>query len=332
MKFDDSEFHEEESVRLGQTTDDAFTHIGFMLAWLIRHDLVAARYFGESLVEQVKDGSLRPNDLRDAVDGKLLSVMLKPQATRFLEAYYPGGYGEDYASEFADLTTYGVPDDSATENRIDRRIGAAWERWQRAGRPGPEDERAIWRQPSIGDVLPAAARPANRSERSEPKGGRRRQAPEPMLHRDPMLEGMIKRVAGSGLHIQSRDARVWGSSLLARVLRNLSVAQSDAIVATGMGSQPTDPKVEIYRVPGVDRTRLAAEFQIYFSERSRRWNERPLGSRTVRRATSRIRSLPDYHMIWFAVDGFVIHLVSPEKPALEAIAVALADELEATGR
>lgn len=149
-KFDDFDYHVAAAVAGGQPENNAFTHIGLMLSWLIRHGLGKTKFFGPDIERQVADGTLCPNDLRDFVDGQLLGQTLKPEATAFLHAYYmSAGYAADYEVEFGDLPQYGVPDDPEHQARIDRRIDAAYERWVAAGRPKMGTAEALWAAPRL---------------------------------------------------------------------------------------------------------------------------------------------------------------------------------------
>lgn len=333
-KYDDFDFHVGHAVEQGRAEDSAFTHIGFMLAWLIEHDLANSRYFPPSIVQQVKDGSLRPNDLRDLVDGQLLSITLKRAGSAFLDAYYGSGYGADFEAEFGDLPQYGVPDDAEHKARIGRRIDAAWDRWDKAGRPKLGQKGALWTETDDTDVLtgmleslmtgttnPQTAGAAHRPIMS----GRIDMLPKE--HVDLELEACVSRALGGGVSTESSDARQWGSSVLNRLLTALGVLASEAVVATAMGAQPADPRVEVYRIPGINGGRLLNVFQDYFTDRARKWRDGPLGSIHARWAVSKYAGLPDYTLVWFAVDGYVVHIVSPDRSAVEEAATAIANEL-----
>ena len=143
-KYDDLDYHLGDAMDKGQPDENAFTHIAFMLSWLIRRDLGEPEFFESDIVRRVKDRSLRPNDLSPLVDGQLVDDMLKPEGSTFLDSYYAPGYLEDYQAEFVELPDYGVSDDPEHEARIDARIDSAYERWVDAGRPGPGEPAALW--------------------------------------------------------------------------------------------------------------------------------------------------------------------------------------------
>jgi hypothetical protein len=342
-KYDDYDFHDGEALEKGQPEDNAFTHIGFMLCWLIRHDMASPRFFSAGVVREVNDGSMRPNDLRDVVDGKLMSSMLKCEGSAFLDAYYPAGYGADYEAEFADLPDYGVPDDPEHQMCIDRRIDAAWERWQHAGRPGPAEAAALWREPSAEELstalaasthyaAPGSAQVPTSAEASLAMGGNDQDPSEHHAHQDPGLEAVILQAVGRDTQIQSRDADVWNSSLLNRVLRILEVGRSDVVVATAIGTRAAGADVEIYHVPGIEAPRLLAEFEVYFRERSRRWRDGPAGSTPARWAIWKNANLPDRTMIWFAVDNYVVHVAGPDHSTVEGVALGIVRGLESLGQ
>jgi hypothetical protein len=148
-KYDDFDYHVGDAVAKGQPEDNAFTHIGFMLAWLIGRGLGKSKFFGPKIERQITDGTLRPNDLRDLVDGQLLTQTLKPEAVAFLDAYYHAGYPPDYEAAFPNLPEYGVPDDPEHQAVIDRLIDDSYGRWVAAGRPKPGSPGAVWARPFL---------------------------------------------------------------------------------------------------------------------------------------------------------------------------------------
>jgi hypothetical protein len=338
-KYDDFDFHVGEVLQQGQPEENAFTHIGFMLVWLIEHDLGSPKYFPTSIVQQVKDGTLRPNDLRDLVDGQLLGSTLKRAGAAFLDAYYESGYMPEFQAEFHDLPQYGVPDDSIHRARIDRHIDAAWQEWNKSGRPKPAEQPAQGTEADQGKVLQgllgsllggAAANPQRTTMPPEPiTSSQIDMLPKP--HVDLDLEGRVNHALGGTASTQSCDARTWGSSVLSRLLRTLQVSGSAAVVATGVGVRPEDPRVEVYRVPSIDRARLLEVLQGYFNTRARKWQERPLGSIPARWATWRHVGLPAQTLVWFALDGYAVHVVGSERPAVESVAAAVAKELPGLG-
>ena len=66
--YDKLDWHFDSAVAAGQPPENAFTHIGFYLAWLIRHDLHNARFLPPEHVEAVKHGEMTGSDLADDID------------------------------------------------------------------------------------------------------------------------------------------------------------------------------------------------------------------------------------------------------------------------
>ncbi|MCA1570346.1 MAG: hypothetical protein LC798_08540 [Chloroflexi bacterium] len=83
--YDRLDWHVDTAVSSGQPPENAFIHIGFYLAWLIRHDLHDPRHFPPEHVDAVKQGDMTGSDLADDIDAKLTSLDLnaegRPSAT-----------------------------------------------------------------------------------------------------------------------------------------------------------------------------------------------------------------------------------------------------------
>jgi hypothetical protein len=340
-KFDDVDFHDGDAAAKGQPVENAFTHIGFMFVWLVRHDLVNARTFSASVSREIASGSIRPNDLRDLVDGQLLSSMLKREASAFLAAYYPSGYGADFDAEFGALPDYGVSDDPEHQARIERRIDAAYEQWLAAGRPGPKSPNAVWKQPGLADMAASIELPeiqplppgssvddmmAALAQITGAKVVRLDQLPRE--HSDPELEKLVSDAVAVPLKMSSSTASGYGSATLLRTLRRLGVRGKDVSVVHGL-AEKADPSVSVDRIPGVDRARLAAEYGRYLENRVRgRWRDRTVGDIPARTAPFTPRGIEPETLIWFAVDEFVVYIAGRfDNPDLDAMAVRLLEAL-----
>jgi hypothetical protein len=318
-KYDDFDYHVGDAVDKGQDPDGAFTHIGFMLAWLLSHDLGDSEFFGPDLVSQVLDGSLRPNELRDFSDGKLVADMLTPEGASFLDAYYSQGYLSDYGDEFGELPDYGVPDDPEHQARIDRRIGQAYQQWVAANRPAPGEPAAPWvSEPAIEPELEATLPQPITWQYSGPEEllanltlpeGIRIERVEPQRsHVDPALESAVATAIGKSMDLESLPSHKWGSASLSRALRNLGVNRADALVVAGWGND-ADPTVEIHRLKGVERDRLAAEFRPYIENRVRaKWGDGTVAELPARWGLATFAEPST--LVWFALDGFVVYLAS----------------------
>jgi hypothetical protein len=340
-----------------------------MLSWLIRHGLARTKVIGPDIERQVADGTLRPNDLRDFVDGQLLGQTLKPEATAFLDAYYmSAGYATDFDAEFGDMPDYSVPDDAVHQDRIERRIDAAYERWVAAGRPKTGTAEALWAMPPLtvaetGDPWAQLAHKWLDSGRPLPKDSDELRAdpefmaqlasidtkdlnitiqyygpselldksplPEgikvvrmerPVWHIDPELEKTVADAIGVPMDLDSLPASHWGAATLNRAIRNLGLKGKEVVLVSGMGKVRAEPTVRVFHLPGVDRDRLAAEFQRFIESVSRgKWADIPIGDVTAR--WRRMKFDVYHNLIWFTIDEFVVSITSSaEKSEVERMA------------
>lgn len=118
-----------------------------------------------------------------------------------------------------------------------------------------------------------------------------------------------------------------GAALLNRALHNLGIPNTEVVVVAGMAAADANPAIEVERVPGVDRARLASEFQRYFENRVRgRWRDHTVGDLAAR--SCKVTLARPTTLIWFALDGCVAYLASSaDDTAAEAMAVALMEAL-----
>jgi len=356
-KYDDYDFHVGEAVASGQPEGNGFTHIGFMLAWLIRRGFGDAEMFGEEIVRQIEDGSLRPNDLRDLTDGKLISDMLEPEGSAFLDSYYMPGYGADYEAEFAGSPNFGVEDDTENGARIDRRIEAAYARWVASGRPGPTTDslpgtlREIQKLLETGSPIPPVfmARLGELGiqpppiedivlEYSGPEG----QIPNlPVLpgvtirrvertvpHLNPDLEARVAAAIGKPMNMESMAASKWGAATLNRAIRNLGVRGKDALLVSGMGKVKAEPTVQVFSIAGIGRDALAPEFKRYLENLVRaKWHDCQVGDLAGR--LCKVTFAEPTNLLWFAVDGYVAYVCTNEDEAVQTMGISLLKALRA---
>lgn len=331
MKYDDVDFHDQEAERLGRGRDEAFTHIGFMFVWLTRHDMVKTGLLPSDIAAQVADGSLTPNEVRDLIDGQLLGEMLSPMARRFLDFYYPIYVEQDYPVEFADLPTYGVPDDAEHQRRIDLRIDAAWQKWQLGKLAAPEVAVSEPSEPTVDDLF--AALGCGLKEGRSAKAGKSATsissspAGESRTHLAPKLESLIEMAVGPVTEIRTRTARTWDSSVLNGVLKRMKVDPSSVIVATATAAGSTPLRLELLQIPDRAASVLADSLAPYFRERSLEWAPGELGSVPAWRATWRRPGTPPYHMLWFALSGHVLHVGGSDEVEVERVGEQIARRL-----
>jgi hypothetical protein len=321
-KYDDFDYHAGMAEKFGQPVDHGFTHIGFMLAWLLRHGLGQPSFVGTDIAGRLTSDRLRPNDLRDLVDGKLISDALTTEGAAFLDAYYAGGYLREYELEFADLPDYAVPDSPDQQARADRVIDRAYDSWVERGRPPALSRGALWSSPASEaetspglDDLAGLVGAVEVHDLSKP-------------HEDTVLETKIAAVIGLPIQTSSCVATTWGSSALNRTLRDLGVPKGDVIVANAMGTDG-DPLLQVYKVPMVNSTDLATAFWPSSHDGRAGWqgltiNSVPAWASTVRPS----RGEPAWTSVRCAVDGYAISISSSRGLAqAETLAAALIEAL-----
>ena len=336
-KYDDFDWHVGDAIEKGQPADGAFTHTGFMLAWLIRRGMGNPDMFDRDIVRQVVDGTLRPDDLRDLVDGKLIDDMLEPEGAAFLDAYY-AAYLQDYAAEFGDLPDYGVADDTEHEARIERRIDEAYHRWLDAGRPAPGSPEALWEVAAVPEI-PADFDLSNVKMVWEYSGPEElldkslipdgftvaHIEPEPR-HLDPAFEAIVAAAIRRPLLLESFASRHWAVASLNRALRNLGA--QGAVMIQGHGPGWTNPSVEVHRVSGSPGDALATEFKRYIENRAwAKWRDGIVGDIPAR--WGKEKQPGSSNLVWFAIDDYVVYLISSEdEKVLESMAVAVSAALK----
>ena len=88
LTYDRLDWHLDSAIEAGQPPENAFTHIGLYLAWLIRRQLHAPEVFPAGHVAAVKAGEMTGSDLADDVDGKLLESIMTAEGRAFSDACY----------------------------------------------------------------------------------------------------------------------------------------------------------------------------------------------------------------------------------------------------
>ena len=320
--YDKLDWHFDSAVSAGQPPENAFTHVGFYLAWLIRHDLHNARSFPAEHVEAVKHGEMTGSDLADDIDTKLVSQVMSAEGRAFSDARYRA-YTTEYGDLFKDLPDYGVVDDQPNFRRAEELIDRLYADWVAEGRPkAPPQEPFEGELPmptSVSVMLPPGFSEDQLGELLAPWPGAEVQVLRPpteeeMPHTAPDLEALIPRdLTSPPMQVSSVRATDWGSSLLNRALKRLETRPKEAVVVTGMGGEGEQTlTVSIYGVRGVSAERLESEFQsVIFRLPGSRWQRREIAGRHVNWASGR-----EFNVAYWTRDGVVIH-VAGEAAAVE---------------
>jgi hypothetical protein len=321
--YDRLDWHYQSAIAAGQPPENAFTHIGLYLAWVIRHDLHNPKVFSASHVAAVKSDEMTGSDLSDDIDTKFTHHHLNAGGRAFSDARY-AAYLAEYETVFADQPDYSVTDDPANYALIAPLIDRMYAAWVAEGRPKrpPEDLTA----PTMPD-LPARLDLSPDMSREQIEAviiAAQREGvvmspptPEQMPHAAPHLEALLPRdITSPPLDVSSVLASDWGSSLVNRALKRLDVRPRDAVVVTGMGGSGEHTlTVMLYGIRGVVADRLVAEFgsAIYLPPRGK-WSTREFAGRTVNWATG-----PEFTVAFWAQDGLVVHVAGRAEDVERAV-------------
>jgi hypothetical protein len=306
--YDRLDWHYESAIEAGQAPENAFTHIGLYLAWIIRHDLHNPEVFLASHVDAVKSGEMTGSNLSDDIDTKLIPDDMSAEGRAFSDARY-AAYLAEYATVFADEPDYSVVDEPANYARIAPVIDSLYASWVADGRPEAVDEMPDL--PAGPDFFPDMAREqidAMIVELAESYGGLADDEPDPdvMSRLAPGLEALIPAdLTDPPLRTNSVRASTWGSSLLIRALRRVEVDPNDATVVVAMGGRGSRTlTVMLYEIPNVVADRLMAEMEPAITLPPRgRWRDRQIAGRKVRWSPG-----TEFTVAFWARDGLVVHV------------------------
>jgi hypothetical protein len=301
------DWHLDSAIEAGQPPENAFTHIGLYLAWLIRHDLHDAAFFPTAHVAAVKAGEMTGSDLADDIDGKLVDVVLLPEGRAFSDARY-AAYTAAFETAFGDEEPYSVADDEVARARIEPAIDRLYADWVAAGRPSPDpgasppDATTAERRVPDQDSMRQMQESMDRIAAELAAAGIR---PPPPPHAMPDLEAPVPPdLTSPPMNVSSRTAMESGSSLLRRALKRLGLRPVDVHIANAMGGSGNETLVIVlFALPGVERERLLAEFQSVIFVPRGSWETRAVGGRDVLWTT-----VPEFSTAWWAHDGLVVQV------------------------
>ena len=316
--YDRLDWHYDSAIAAGRPPEQAFTHIGFYLAWIIRHDLHNPEVFPASHVAAVKRDEMTGSDLSDDIDTKLIPDDMNAEGRAFSDARY-AAYLAEYATVFADEPDYAVVDKPANYARIAPVIDSLYASWIADGRPTAVGETPD--SPADLDFSPDMTREQIDSmiiELAVSYGGLADDEPDPevMSRMAPGLEALIPPdLTDPPLRTNSVRASNWGSSLLNRVLRRLEVDPGDATVVVAMGGRPRMLTVVLYEIPSIEADRLLAEVESAITLPPRgRWRDRHVAGRKVRWSFG-----TEFNVAFWARDGLVVHVAGSVEDIERAI-------------
>lgn len=309
--YDELNWHYDTAIEAGQPEENAFTHIGLYLAWLIRHDLHDPDLIPKQHSDALKRGEMTGSDLADDIDGKLVGDVMTPEGQAFSDAVYQR-YLADYATAFGDVPEYGVADDAAAYARIEPFINRLYAEWVASGGPldvaAPDAELEFGLSgadqdfPSLDELGVVIARPG----------------PDDKPHEAPELERLLPAdLTDPPLETWSVSASGWGSSLLKHALTRLEVSLRDAVVVVGMGGHGEKTlAITLYAVPDVSADRLTEEFELVVSlPPNGSWVVRQVAEKSVQWATG-----AEFTVAFWARDGLVVHVAGNAAEVERAVA------------
>jgi hypothetical protein len=322
--YDKLDWHYGAALAAGQPKENAFTHIGFYLAWLIRHDLHDPEVFPPAHVAALNRGEMTGSDLADDIDTKLTSMNMNREGRAFSDARYKT-YLDEYTSAFEDEPDYSVVDDAANYARAAAVLDRLYATWVADGRPKPppKEDDLPWspdRAANASFEIPAdMSREAIKAftETINSGGFRVEPTPEEIGSVAPELEALIPRdITDPPPRTNSVRVKDWGSSLLNRAVKRLSVAPGDATVVVAMGGDGERLlTIILYSVPGVAADKLRMEFDaVIVKAPGARWESRRVGDRAISWATGRL-----FTVAFWARDSLVVHVAGQADDVERAI-------------
>lgn len=133
--YDKAKWHfEGEQYPPGLAESNAYTHGGFLLAWLLKQNLLSPSFLKDHAraIADFKSGKISSRQLNERVDGVLDSDMLTDTGNAFAEDYIDESYLEDYEMLFEDnfADIYDVPDNETTFEMADEMLDTVYAEWQ----------------------------------------------------------------------------------------------------------------------------------------------------------------------------------------------------------
>jgi len=141
MAIDRIDWHADSAIEAGLDWDNAGTHIGMFLAWIIQNGLVGETHLEESQeeIQLLKDRKVTGRDfLIEVCDEKFWEEDLNPEGQAFTEYYYENGavYFADYTEILAKnlASIYHVKNTWANYDLIAPMIEQRFQEWKQSKR------------------------------------------------------------------------------------------------------------------------------------------------------------------------------------------------------
>lgn len=324
--YDRFDWHLDAALERGRPPENAFTHIGLFLAWLIRHDLHDPAALPADVVAAVVSVGRAGSDLRHAVGDALTSRVMSDEGEAFADAYYPT-YLDDYAVAFADRADYAVAQGEEAYERIGPTLDRRFAEWRAtvanetdadgpvlAGRfpislsadavagMSAEDIDEVARD--LAEAIAGSDDAADQFGQATGEDGSHDTDGNGSPHDAPDLEALVPHeVDGTPLQVTSTRISDWQSSLLRQAVESLGADPAESFVALGLGGTGDDAlAVTIYAIPGVPQDRLEAEFsRAEYLADGQQWERREVDGKTVWWSSS-----DEFDTMFYALGGLVV--------------------------
>ena len=133
--YDKAKWHYEgDRYPEGLPESNAYTHGGFLLAWLLDNGLLSSTFLSdfESQILQFRNGEISAGQLYESTDGVLDSDMLTETGNSFGEDYIDESFLEDYEMMFEDDydSIYEVPYTKKNMKKVSKMLNEAFSEWK----------------------------------------------------------------------------------------------------------------------------------------------------------------------------------------------------------
>ena len=116
--------------------DNAYTHGGFYLGWLVDNDLTSAEFQEDekTTIADYRRSYIKPSVFFEIVDGVLASDMLSDEGNAFTQYYYEDLFFDNYELLFENSadSPYHVRDTKKNYKLVSKMITEAYEEWEAA--------------------------------------------------------------------------------------------------------------------------------------------------------------------------------------------------------
>ena len=135
LVYDKAKWHYEADQSLPE--ENAYTHSGMFLAWLIGKDLLASEFAEDfqTEIQRLRERRITPGSFFQFVDGVLASDMLNEEGNAFAASYFEFEKGQ-YLGDYDELlvrqlpSPYHVADTWENYERLKQRIDERYSAWK----------------------------------------------------------------------------------------------------------------------------------------------------------------------------------------------------------